>query len=88
MTAGPRRQNGLSSGTIAGRRGGAFPFEQRGPAESHLPVIEQHQTAAYEPTGRIAHGDGDNLVADEGGHDVQIDLPEHHKGEQHVVQQS
>ena len=56
----------------------------------HKPVLIQRylvevnggNQAAKEPTGGIAHGNGDDFVADT-GHDKQINLSENNKGRKH-----
>ena len=46
-------------------------------------VIQQCGHAAHEPPGGIAEGDGDDLVGDIVGHDVEVYLAEDHEGAQH-----
>ena len=59
-----------------------FVFHQPGPSQLRFVVVGQGQNTAEQPTGRIAHCDGDDLVTDAGHHE-QVYLPEHNEGGQH-----
>ena len=46
-------------------------------------VIQQRRHRADDPTGGIAQGDGEYLVADEVRHDVEVALAEHDERGEH-----
>ena len=46
-------------------------------------VVDERGHAAHEPAGGVTHGDGDDLVGDIVGHDVEVYLAEDHEGAQH-----
>ena len=55
---------------------------EAGAGKLRLVIIDGGEQAAQQPSGGIAHGDGDDLVA-EPGHNKQVYLPEGHEGGQH-----
>ena len=57
-------------------------LHQPGLSQLGLMVIDGSKRTAQQPACGVAHGDGDDLVADL-GHSEQVDLPEHHEGGQH-----
>ena len=57
--------------------------DQSAPGKIRFAVIEKSCQAAYQPACRISHANGKNLIIDIIGHNIQIELPEYHKGCQH-----
>lgn len=56
---------------------------QSGAGQVDLPVIQQGQSAANQPSGRIAHSDGEDRVGNKVGHYKQVALAEQNEGEKH-----
>ena len=56
---------------------------QSGAGQVDLPVIQQGQSAANQPAGRVTHSDGENRVGNKVGHYKQVTLAEQNKGEEH-----
>ena len=62
---------------------GVDRFDQGAAAETDLVVIVVGQGAADDPTGGVAHDDGQNGIRNEIGHHKQVQLAEEHKSNEH-----
>ena len=56
-----------------------YVFNQFCFVEGYLAIVNDGEEAAHQPASRVAHSDGNDLIADP-GHCKQIDLTERYKG--------